>query len=462
MATIERLPADYDTEPDDQTLPPHNTHAEEAVLGAVIKRPSVMASLTHLPAEDFYKPGYRAIWRAMLDLWRRNTPIDFMTLDARLQAEDLKPARIGLSDLAVINLSVPSAVNVDHYAQLVMDAATQRRYIDASQKIASKSWPQSVDIDELSAYAETLLASARPRRSRRDLYDPERWTEAFLQDLTARTDGQRTAVNTGLLDLDEMTLGLESGGLYLLMGTPGSGKTELAMQIAMYVGEEHGTVVFASLEMSAVELAHRYARISRGMDRNHLAKGLLSADEHEQAVGVMNAMTTSRFWPVTPTSHYTTSDLRADALEVRSKAGRVALIVADYVQRFRDRNTPTSSREENIGLVAENLKSLAREFGCPVLAPVQPNREYVSRLSKRPLLSDLRESGKLEQEADVVLGLYRDEKHNEETRDRGVAELHMLKNRSGVGDPEGMRRIRWCATKYANYTAEVEPLPWVA
>ena len=430
---------DVETLEQDLATPPHDTHAEEAVLGAIFKQPLVMASLIHLAAADFYNVRYATIWRAMLDLWQRNVPIDYTSTDARLQAPDLAAARVGIADLATINLSVPSAANVGYYAQLVIDAATQRRLIAAAQKIAEKSWPRGVNVEHLVQEAEALLAAARPSHSRHDLYDPERWADAFWDDLEARAAGQRTAVTTGLLDIDAMTLGLESGGLYLLMGTAGTGKTELAMQMAMHVAREHGTVLFASLEKSAVELAHRFARISRGMDRNRLAKGTLDDAERALALKVMNAMQSTRFWPASPSARYTTADLRADALEVRSKAGHVALIVADYVQRFRDRSSATSSREENVGLVAENLKSLAREFACPVLAPVQPNREYVNRPSKRPVLSDLRESGKLEQEADVVLGLYRDEKHNDETRDRGLAEVHMLKNRSGVGDAEGMR-----------------------
>lgn len=454
---------EFEVESSDGTqAPPHNSHAEEAVLGAVLKSPPIVASLLDLAPADFYSPRYRAIWRAMLDLWQRNVPIDFISLSACLKAPEHADARIGIADLATINLSVPSVSNVDRYARMVADAATQRRYIDAAQKIVSKSWRNGADIDELAQAAEALLAAARPRRSSRDLYDPERWAEAFYADLEARTDGHRTAVTTGLKDLDEMTLGLESGGLYLLMGTPGTGKTELAMQIAMHVAETHGAVLFASLEMSAVELAHRYARINRGMDRNHLAKGLLSEDERQTVLKVMAAMQQARLWPASPTGQYTTVDLRADALEMQARAGKPALIVADYVQRFRDRNNATSSREENIGLVAENLKSLAREFGCPVLAPVQPNREYVGRPNKRPLLSDLRESGKLEQEADVVLGLYRDEKHDRDTEDRGLAEVHMLKNRSGTGDADGMRRLVWRGTKYDNYERSVNALPWNA
>ena len=460
MIDEDLLTAEGHAEERDLSVLPHDLHAEEALLGSVLKQPSVVASVLHLPAEDFYNPQYRAIWRAVLDLWHRNVPIDYATVDGRLQAPDLATARVGISVLATINLSVPVAANVEYYATLISNAAAQRRFIGAGQTIAEKAWPRGVDLDVLAHEAEAALAAARPSRSRRDLYDPERWANVFMDDLEARTVGQRTAVTTGLIDLDAMTLGLEVGGLYLLMGTPGTGKTELAMQIAMHVSEHHGPVLFASLEMSAVELAHRYARISRGMDRNHLAKGKLDDAEHAAALDVMNAMQASRFWPASPSARYTTADLRADALEVRSRAGHVALIVADYVQRFRDRASNTSSREENIGLVAENLKSIAREFACPVLAPVQPNREYVNRSSKRPVLSDLRESGKLEQEADVVLGLYRDEKHNDETRDRGLAEVHMLKNRSGVGDAEGMRKLKWRTTRYDNYSTQPAALPW--
>jgi replicative DNA helicase len=459
-----KLSRDLDFDADgggrDETLPPHDTHAEESVLGAVLKRPSVVGSLIHLPPADFYNDRYRVIWRAMLDLWQRNIGIDYTSLNARLQSAEYAAAQVGVADLATIDLSVPSAANVEHYARLVMDAATQRRFIDAAQKIAEHAWRRSIDVDDLASKAESFITAARPRQSRRDLYTPERWAEAFMEDLESRATGARTAVTTGLLDLDDMTLGLEAGALYLLMATPGTGKTELAMQIGMHVGRAHGPVVFASLEMSAVELAHRYARISNGMDRNKLAKGRLDDRERVTALGVMNQMQESRFWPASPRGHYTTADLRADALEVQATAGRVSLIVADYVQRFRDRVSDRSSREENVGAVAENLKSLAREFGCPVLAPVQPNREYVSRVSKRPLLSDLRESGKLEQEADVVLGLFRDEKHNEDTEDRGVTEIHMLKNRSGVGDADGVRKIVWRSTRYDNFTTQTAPLAW--
>lgn len=433
---------------------PHDLPSEKAVLASVLKRPTVMAALEYVQPSDFYAVRHQAIWRAMLDLWNRNAPIDIVTLASRLRAPDLAEAGVDLPELADLALVMATGSHAEHYASVVMNAATQRRYIGAAQATAEQAYIEGVDIAELVGQSEARLTAAQPRNSRRDLYDPQSWAAAFWDDLEARSSGQRTSVSTGLIDLDAMTLGLEAGGLYLLMGTPGTGKTELVMQVAIHVARTHGTVLFASLEMSAVELAHRYARITRGLNRNHMAAGKLDDDELPTVNQVVNDMQKLPLWPASPTGQYTTLDLRADAMEVRSKAGHIALIVADYVQRFRDRGGKTSTREENVGLVAENLKSLAREFGCPVLAPVQPNRDYVGRSNKRPLLSDLRESGKLEQEADVVLGLYRDEKHDDKTNDRGTAEVHVLKNRSGVGDADGMRKIAWRSSRYDNFTTK--------
>lgn len=445
--------------PEEQLLP-HDEQAEVGVLGSVLKSPIAMAKLTDLQVEDFYSHRHQAIWRAMTDLWDRNVPTDYTTLGGALQRLNLYEKAGGMAYLSDLSTAIPTAAHVEFYARQVMDAATQRRFVDAAQSIASLWWPKGVDVADALEQTESLITTARPSDTRRDLYDPQRWADAFMDDLEARSSGQRTATMTGIGALDTMTLGLEAGGLYLLMATPGTGKSELAMQVAMYVAKHRGAVLFASLEMSAVELAHRYARISQGLDRNDLARGVVATDKDSALTKVADSMAKLPFWPASPRGQYTTNHLRADALEVQSRAGHLALIVADYVQRFRDRVTKTSTREENVGVVAENLKSLAREFGCPVLAPVQPNRDYVGRGNKRPVLSDLRESGKLEQEADVVLGLYRDEKHEYKPDERAVAELHMLKNRSGVGDADGMRKIAWRGSRYDEYAPTPTQLPW--
>lgn len=445
--TVERLDQDDLGEPD-TTLPPHDFNAERAIIGAVLKDSLCMSRITHLNPDDFYSAKHRATFRAMRDLWDRSEPCgDYTTLGHRLDAPDLSKFGVDMLFLSEINLSIPSSANVEHYARIVQDTATQRRYATAAQRIAELSWRPGADIDRLTNEIETVIASARPSRSRRGLANPQQWADEFLVDFEARQSGERQAISTGLIDIDALMLGMEAGRLYLLMGTPGTGKSELAMQIAMHVGQTHGPVLFASLEMERVELGQRYIRIKYGVDRNNLATGNLTDHEMALVTAALNDMAKSRFWPASSTPPYTTSDLRADAMEVQAEAGKISLIVADYVQRLDDGDGIPSHREINVGMVAKALKSMAREFGCPVLAPVQANREHAQRPNKRPLLTDLRESGKLEQEADVVLGLYRDEKHNEDTRDRGIAEVHMLKNRSGAGQSEGMRKLAWRNTK---------------
>lgn len=441
----------------DQTMvPPHDLEAEGFVLGSVLKKPVVLGRLLELSPEDFYDPKHAAIWRGMLDLAKRNVPLDVKLLLDKLAIGRVK---VSAAELMSIDFIGPQAEYVEHYAKIVSDTATQRRYIDAAQNLATMAWRRGIDLSELATKAEASITAARPK-TRGLRMTPEQWAQAVEIDMEARATGQRTAVLTGLRDVDQMTLGLEAGGLYLLMGTPGTGKTELALQTAMNVAEHYGPVVFASLEMSEVELGHRFARISQGLHRNQLAKGTLSDDESGKFLSALNLLAVGRLWPLAPTSAiYTTQDLRSDCLDIQAQSGKLALIVADYVQRFDDGDRNPAHREINVGMVAKSLKSLAREFGCPVLAPVQPNRAFEARPDKRPLLTDLRESGKLEQEADVVLAIFRAEKvsHDPDPHDLGVAEIHMLKNRSGVGDERGSRKLRWIGHKYGNYTADFLP-----
>lgn len=416
-----------------------------------------MGQLTRLRPVDFYVPKYRAIWRAMADLWDRNVAIDYTSTWDRLMAPDLAMVGVTPPDLSDISLTVPVVGNADVYAKLVSDAATQRRLISAASSITEASWRHGADVDELMRLAEKCLNSARPERMSRDLVDPASWAEQFVADLERRANGERTAVTTGLVGIDRLTLGLEAGGLYVLMANSGHGKTEIALQVAMHVGRHHGPVVFASLEMQAMELAQRFARISHGMSRNHMATGDLNGDEWDIATKVANEMTTSRFWPVVSRTKYTTADLRADCIEVQSRDGHLGLIVADYLQLFGDGDDDPSHSEINIGMVARNLKALAREFGCPVLAPTQPNRGNALRLDKRLTMADARGSGQIEQAADVMLAVHREEKHDPHTSEKGIAEVSMLKNRSGTGVDSGIARLVWTGTKYGDLKTD---LPW--
>lgn len=435
--------------------PPNATEIESRLLYAVLSRPSIMGDLTDLAPAEFYSQTHAVLFRAMLALWNRGVAIDGGTIQEILRSDDF--AASGVNGRAILNLD-PNGVggNVESYARIIHDTATQRRYVDAAQSLAERAWRSGADVGQLAQYADGLLTAARPRRSRRNLLSPEEFARDLELDLEARATGKRTSVSTGLIDIDSMTGGLANGALYLTLAVPGSGKTEFAKQVAIHVGQKHGPVLFASLEMASYELAHRYARMQHGMDRNKLAKGQLSDEEWHTAARTIDELQRSNLWIASPGGRYTTADLRADALDVQTRSGsKVALVVADYLQLFGDGDNESAHRALNVGAIARGLKELARELGCPVLAPVQPNRAYASRMDKRPVMPDMRDSGELEQHADVVLGMYRPEIHDrDDTRpeDRGVLEMWMLKNRSAVGDDIGsLRRLRWTGTKYGNY-----------
>jgi replicative DNA helicase len=438
---------------------PQDIEAEQAVIGSVLKDNAAIGQVADLSPATFYSPTHRAIWKAMLWLWERGKPIDFHLLGDRLKGDDGEPV-VTMLELSEINLQTPSAAHIEHYASLVRNKATLRSYINVLQEITSMAWRSDTLADELALFAEHKLAMARPTDANNDLYTPERWADVFAENLQGQKEGSHMAVQTGFADIDPLTLGLWPGAFYLLMGITGTGKTELAFQVACHVAEHYGPVLYGSLEMGAVELGQRYVRLRGGVDRNNLATGHLDDQEMNNVTDALNAMAAGNLYVWTPDRRATTAELAARASLVQSQAGRVRLIVADYVQRFEDKAGRNSSREEDVANIATNLKWLAREMKCPVLAPVQPNRQYETRQDKRPRLADLRESGRLEQEADVVFGLYREDRIDPEAETHGLAELLLLKNRSGNGKDTGKAVVVWTGNKYANYLTPPQAHSW--
>lgn len=442
---------------------PHDPDAEQAVLGSVLKNASVM-SRVQLEPDAFYDKRNGAVWASMVALYERYVPIDYQTLADELRRRkwnfDVDP----IAYLAGIDLGMPTAAYVEHYAAIVDRLAFQRRLMKAAYKIYHLAKEPAEDQVKLLNEAEGLFQEARPRLAGLDLASPEEWAQHFQQDLEMRTSGKRTATPLPWANLQYMTAGgLEPGELVLVMATSGSGKTEVAFQVAAHA-TQWGPVVYATLEQTDVELGQRYARLHKGLSASALARGELSAAESDDALEVINKITEDDLWPVSPPGPFTTVDLRARCQEVQARTGRkLALVVADYAQRFADSaGRKSSNREQDMALVAERLKSLARELHVPVLVPIQPNRAYESRPDKRPRMADLRESGRFEIEADWILGIYRPDKHEESEREKvasaravgrtywPLTEVWVLKNRSGRGDTDGMRELRWTGTKYVD------------
>lgn len=405
----------------------HDDEAEQAVIGSVLKNPLTFVRIAdQLNAGDFYVQKHRAIYAAMQDLWSEGTAIDHYTLVDRGEG-------FTMLDLSAIDLEVPSSAHIVHYADIVKRHSRLRDVARLCYQGFLQTMREAADPSEVVQHVMQSFQGLDAGGTK--LIGGEEFAHQIMEAVAAPRTGERLLVPTGLLNTNQLYGGgLAAGTLNLLMGVTGMGKTELALQIAFWVGEHVGTTLYVSLEMEEIELGQRIARVEGGLDRNALATGVLTDQQSESALAVCQRIAGSKFWVTSPVDRYTTDVLRAQALRLRMQSpDGIKLIVVDYVQRLDDVAGKNSNREQDVALMAKNLKSIARELHCPVLALVQPNRDYAGRPNKRPRLSDLRESGRLEIEADTVVGLHRDEFFFENCGRDHQADLFMLKNRSGIG-----------------------------
>src|SRR6266536_2705421 len=439
----------YFDDTEDLSVPPHSTQAEEAVLGSVLKRGlSIADVLPFLKPHHFYEARHRHIYAAMAALFERAAAIDYHTIAEELEHQGTYEQSGGLVYLSELNLSTPSAAHIEHYARIVLEHAVRRRYIATGQQVAELAWNRRKDLDTVKQRAEALvLGASSDTLSRRAVVPPSEWTEHLMEYLgQARTSG-RAGFSTGLRDLDTMTLGL-SPGLYLVAAATGTGKTAIAGQIALHVAEHHGPVVFVSMELTDVDLAVRLVSVITNIPKEQLVTGNLTTEQGNTVLAAIDRLSRSRLHIVFG-SGYTSGDVRAYALQVQAAEGvKPALVVVDYVQLLRDVEGDGRMRERNVSAAARGLKDVSGELGVPVLALVQLNRNRATRPDKRPQLADLRESGDLENTADSVLGLYRDEMDHPGSDDKGLAELSVLKKRQLGEDVGTMRRLVWVGESY--------------
>ncbi len=442
---------------DDQDLssPPQSRQAEEAVLGSVLKNGAAIADVVpFLKPHHFYDSRNCHVYAAMAALFERATPIDYHTIAEELIRQGTYDSSGGLPYLAEVNLATPSAAYIEHYARIVLEHAIRRRYIQAAQEIAELAWYRRRDLDAVRHRAEALvLAAASDSVGRRAALAPAQWTEHLIDYLGQTRSGGLAGISTGLRDLDTMTLGL-SPGLYLLAAATGTGKTALAGQIALHVSERHGPVVFVSMELSDVDLAVRMVSVITNVKKERLVTGTLTDEGSDVVLRAVERLSRSQLHIVFG-SGYTSRDIRAYALQVQATEGTPpSLIVVDYVQLLKDQEGDGRSRERNVRAAARGLKDVSGELGIPLLALVQLNRNRAIRADKRPQLADLRESGDLENTADSVIGLYRDEVDHPNSPERGLAELSVLKKRQ-LGEEVGtVRSVVWVGESYRDYARQ--------
>lgn len=413
-----------------ERLPPQNIEAEQSVLGSLLlNRDAIIQVASFLRVEDFYREAHGLIYQAIMDLHERREPADFITLCDELERHEQLEEVGGRTYLTSLVNVVPTAVHVEHYAHIVERTATLRRLIQAANDIAALAYEEAEDVDEIVDQAEQIIFSVSERRITRELIPIKQLLGEYydrIEYLTKHRD-ELIGIPTGFTNLDKLLGGFQLSDLVVVAGRPGMGKTSLALSIAHNAARNKNVAIF-SLEMAGEQVVQRLVSAEAGIDSQRLRLGRIYEGEWPtfiQATGELSER--SIFIDDTPS---------ISPLEMRTKARRLYaehgldLIIVDYLQLMRG-GQRVENRVQEISLISRSLKALARELNVPLLAVSQLSRAVEARHDKRPVLSDLRESGAIEQDADVVMFIYRDEVYDENTETPNIADIIVAKHRNG-------------------------------
>ncbi|MDI6854913.1 MAG: replicative DNA helicase [Deltaproteobacteria bacterium] len=438
--------------------PPANLEAEQAVLGAILLRPQVLDQVADLiGVGDFYRQAHGRIYQAMLDLYSRAEPVDLVTVTALLKERGHLDEVGGPLFLANLSEQVGTAVNAFYYARLVHEKAVLRQLLERSQEIGQACLSPVEDVDEFLDWAEGRIfqvADAKIRPGFQSLATLVEKEVETLEKIWHREAGRITGVPSGFADLDSLTAGFQKSDLIIIAARPSMGKTALALNIAFnaaYLSQV--PVGFFSLEMSKEQLVRRLLSCAGEIDASHLRRAFLTGEEWQN---LQEAASYLLECPI-----YIDDTPAATALEIRSKSrrlkaeGKLGLIIVDYLQLMRGRSD-APSREQEISDISRSLKALAKELDVPVIALSQLSRKVEERKPKIPELADLRESGAIEQDADVIFFIYRDEVYNENSPEKGQAKIYLKKQRNG---PTGEFTLFFDKhfTRFRNFTEEESP-----
>ena len=421
-------------------MPPHNTEAEQSVLGSILLQPSALISaMEFLQAHDFYRRAHQLIFQAMIDLNERNEEIDVVTvsnvLETNKQLEDVG----GSAYLAEIANVVPTAANVEYYSKIVEERSLLRRLIQASNDIISETYEESDDVASILDAAEQKILEVSERKNRSGflkISDVLRDSMEEIDDLYKNAE-EITGLSTGYRALDLMTAGLHEDELIILAARPGVGKTAFALNLAQNIATttDENIAIF-SLEMGATQLVNRMLCAEGTINANNLRTGQLTEEEFEKLFVAMGSLSKANIF-IDDTPGIRVSEIRAKARRLKQERGSIGLIIIDYLQLIE--GSGKESRQQEVSEISRQLKKLAMELEVPVIALSQLSRSVEQRQDKRPILSDLRESGSLEQDADIVAFLYREDyyraeegEEEEEQEEDNVVEVLIEKNRSGA------------------------------
>ncbi|MCX7124527.1 MAG: replicative DNA helicase [Gammaproteobacteria bacterium] len=438
-------------------VPPHSIEAEQSVLGALMLDHRTWDQVAdRIVVEDFYRGDHRAIFEAILKLISRNQPFDVLTIAEVLKSENkLSLLSSGEAYLYELAQNTPSAANIIAYASIVRERSVLRQLISVGTNVSDSVFhPDGRDSQELLDHAERLVykISEHQQRGTGPIGIADLLSKATDRlDQLYHSKGSITGVSTGFADFDKMTSGLQAGDMVVIAGRPSMGKTSFAMNIAEFAAiKQDKPVMVFSLEMPAEQLALRMISSLGRIDQHKVRTGQLSDSDWPRVTSAVSVLSESKLY-VDDTPGLSPLELRTRARRVARKHGGLSLIVIDYLQLM----TSSGSRENRTNEISEisrSLKGIAKEFNVPVIALSQLNRGLEQRTDKRPVMSDLRESGAIEQDADVIAFIYRDEVYNEDSPHKGSAEIIIRKQRNG---PIGDFRLTFLGqyTRFENYAS---------
>ena len=430
---------------------PHSTEAEQSVIGSMLlDREAIMTASQMLTREDFYNPMYGLLFEIISDLFNEGKPADILTVQNRLKEKDAPPEAYELKYFNELIGSVPTSANVRFYAEIVKNEAVKRRTIKVTEAIANDCYLGKKGTDEILADTEKQIFELVQRRGGGDTEDIRSIVLKTIENIenAAKNRGAVTGIATGFYDLDYKTAGLQRADLILVAARPSMGKTAFVLNIAEFVAlRSKVTTAIFSLEMSRTQLVNRILAMNSKVDSQAIRTGDLKDDDW------VKLMESARLTGESPliiddTPGISIAELRSKCRKFKLEKN-LGLVIIDYLQLMSG-GKKSESRQQEISEISRSLKALAREIDCPVIALSQLSRAVEQREDKRPMLSDLRESGVIEQDADVVMFIYRDEYYTKEKcEEPGVSEIIIGKQRNG---PTGTVKLAWLAnyTKFAN------------
>ncbi|MCE5221904.1 MAG: replicative DNA helicase [Clostridium sp.] len=429
---------------------PQSVEAEQSVIGSmIIDKYAISKVLESLEEEDFYRDGHKVIYKTILEMFRNDIAVDLLTLLEYLKSTDALESAGGVTYITELSSSVPTTANLSAYIKIVSDKSTLRKLIKASTTIIEESYTNQSQVEDVVDFAEKKIFNIAEKRTTKDFEPLSDVLERGFEQIEKlfNNKGEITGVGSGFTDLDAKTSGFQSGDMILIAARPSMGKTTFALNIAEHAAlREHKSVVIFSLEMSKEQLAYKLLCSEANVDMLKLRTGTLEDKDWENIAMAAGPLSKAKIY-IDDTAGVTVMEMRSKCRRLKIEYG-IDLIIIDYLQLMSG-GAGSDNRQQEVSEISRSIKALAKEMECPVIALSQLSRAPEQRADHRPMLSDLRESGSIEQDADIVMFLYRDEYYNKETEDKNIGECIIAKQRNG---PVGTAKLAWLGqfSKFGN------------